>query len=533
MIKLLIADDEEEIRKGIRHQINWKANGVEVCGEAEDGIQTLQTIAEQLPDIVLIDIRMPEMSGLEVAEAVRQQRRDVKFVILSGYDDFSFARQALKLGVSEYLLKPCLPGDILNTVLKLKSEIDGDRAEKERQLALQAQLEESLPLLHDKRIAEWLRGEPSPADELPESLASFAAVRRPGRLTVAIILADENEQGACESPVASASVGRTVRQAIAQEDLSGLGMRYRAVADGDAVILLATMEAEREETKLLRLLNELQARIRRGEGRTVSVGLGNPCDDAFGLRRSYAEAAQAADSRFIRGTGALIRYAELDAPTTHPPGYPSDDEKRLLAAVKSRQTAQLEPCLNGFFASLRPDAYARERVARCCMALMMSLYHLCLEARTDADDLFGPRLSAVDRMLRLQTLEQMKGVARHVVFAVSERLQGKKSGHKTIEQALRYIHDNYDKELTLEQISGPLFVNANYFCLLFKQRMGINFIDYVHKVRIEAACGHLRAFPYKTYEVASMVGYANEKYFCRIFKRLTGMTPTQYRDSAV
>lgn len=276
MIKLLIADDEEEIRKGIRHQIDWLANGVEVCGEAEDGTQTLQSIVEQQPDIVLIDIRMPEMSGLEVAEAIRQRRYNVKSIILSGYDDFSFAQQAMKLGVSEYLLKPCLPSDILSTVLKVTSEIRRDRAEKERQQKLQAKLDESLQLLRQKGFAERLRGEADPA---------------------------------------------------------------------------------------------------------------------------------------------------------------------------------------------------------------------------------------------------------------SDMLQRKKNGNKSIDQAIRFIRDNYDKELNLELISSRLFMNANYFCLLFKQHVGVNFIDYVHQVRIEKACEILRAYPYKTYEVAAKVGYTNEKYFCRIFKRLTGMTPTQYRDT--
>ncbi|THF77133.1 response regulator [Cohnella fermenti] len=532
MIKLLIVDDEEEIRRGIRNLIDWPANGIEVCGEAGDGGQALQAIDQRRPDIVLLDIRMPEMSGLEVARTMRERKLAARPIILSGYDDFSFARQAMACGVSDYLLKPCLPEDILGTVLKLKLEIESDRLESERRQALQAKLNESLPLLREKRLSDWLRGEAGAASPLPEWPGTGGIPSADCRWIAAIVRMDEGWPSGAESPLepGNEKLGPIVRQGVAAALAAGRA-NVAVIDDRDGMAVLAALGPGRDKIDHVRSLTELKNDIQALHGFTVSIGIGTACSGIAGLRRSYEEAVQAIEGRFLTGGGSVLTFKPSDLSRSPLPEYPAEAEKQLLAAIRSGRTAPVEAALDTFFASLQPGPASRERVAKCCTALLMSLYRLCIETRTDPDGIFGPRMSSIDRILKLQTLGQMKSVVRHAAISLRDKLSAKQSGHKTIEQALRFIHDNYDKELSLELVSSHLYVNANYFCLLFKQHMGVGFIDYVHRVRIERACEGMRDFPYKTYEIAAKVGYSNEKYFCRIFKQVTGMTPSQYRAS--
>ena len=238
------------------------------------------------------------------------------------------------------------------------------------------------------------------------------------------------------------------------------------------------------------------------------------------------------EARFARG-GCLVRYEELagEEPEEAAPNYPFTEEKQILHSVQNGHHAALERQVDAFFEALAPPGPpSRDHAVRCCTALLLSLYHLCLETRSNPDDVFGRGLASIDALLGAATLRQLKDNALHTADEVCRKINSRKSGHKTVEQAVAFIEADFAGELTLDIVANRVYVNPNYFCLLFKQAMGVNFIDYVHKVRIGKACEGLSAYPYKTYEIAAKVGYANEKYFCQIFKKLTGLTPSQYRD---
>ena len=168
MIRLMIVDDEEEIRNGIQNVIQWEANDIIVCGEAANGKEALKLIEELSPDVLLLDIRMPVMGGIELLETIASKNLPVKSIILSGYDDFSYAQNALKLGASDYLLKPCRPEEIIKTVLKVKNIIEDENKKKEAYSHLKAEFNKVLPVLKEKYLAKLLYPGNKPSEKLAE-----------------------------------------------------------------------------------------------------------------------------------------------------------------------------------------------------------------------------------------------------------------------------------------------------------------------------------------------------------------------------
>ncbi len=528
-MKLLIVDDEEDVRNGIRGMIDWQANGIEVCGEAEDGERALHYASLLQPDILLMDIRMPEMNGLQVAEALKEAGNAAKIILLSGYDDFVFAQQALKFGVSEYLLKPCLPEEILATVLKLKTDIRQEREKRDMYASIQAMFDEQLQHLKESFLLKCLRNELASTEDPKENFDIYKIKLPPRQANVTVVRIDDYGdfvRHALDRDVAFLRL--SVRNAA--EAFVGSRLRLEVIDDQDDIVLVSHLASEDDESALLEGLSRMQEELKTRLGFTVSVGTGRTYADIGQLHLSYSEAVQAMEARFALGVGCLIRYDELAETASPAPNYPFSEEKQIVHSVKNGNYDGLERQIDAFFAALGPGSPSRDHVARCCMALLLSLYHLCLETRSNPDDIFGKGLASIDELVNATSLQQMKANVLSATEAVSRKINSRKTGHKTIEQAVDYIQTHYANELTLETVSNSVYVNPNYFCLLFKQTMNIKFIDYIHKVRIEKACEGLEAYPYKTYEIAAKVGYANEKYFCQIFKKHTGLTPSQYRE---
>jgi two-component system response regulator YesN len=149
----------------------------------------------------------------------------------------------------------------------------------------------------------------------------------------------------------------------------------------------------------------------------------------------------------------------------------------------------------------------------------------------NTDEIFGIGLTAIDDILKVDTLALIKQKIMQISHKILDKIQSRNSGNKIIELSLKYIEENYHKDLNLDTVANSVYINSGYFCILFKKTMGTNFIDYLHKKRIEKACEILTDIHSKSYEVALKVGYSNEKYFYQIFKKHTGMTPTQYKES--
>lgn len=526
MIKLLIADDEENIRKGIRNNVDWEDNGIVVCGEAEDGDEALRLIHETNPDIIVIDIKMPGTSGLDVIEALYSVNHPAKSIIISGYDDFSFAQKALKLGALDYLLKPCRSRDILESVLKIKTEIELERTRKDVFDRFKSQFNANLPMLKEKILTNILDNRVVINKQLLNTFQLFRIKLLPDAIVVLVIKIIEFTAYCKNHSCKDTELLLLSIKSIISETLQ-TDFRCETLEYDNNIVVIINMEKD-ELCRLIQLCEIIKSNIKESLGFPISIGIGRACSNLESVSNSYYEALKSAELSFIMGPEVTIQYDKIKEIDKDNTVYPLNEEKNIMNAIGAGKIEDLRKRLDEYI-SLLLEYNSTEYIQKSCLALILSLYHLCLEKNIIPEDIFGCSFSSLDEILHYDTLDKIKDKLLDIIIKLTEAINAFKTSNKSISLALKFIEENYEKNLTLETIAQKVFVNPKYLSTLFKQVVGENFVDYIQRIRIEKACEMLKDVRLKIYEIAYKVGYTDDKYFCQVFKRIKGLTPGQYR----
>lgn len=525
MISLMIIDDEEEIRMGISRTIEWEANDISICGLAENGKEAIEKIELFHPEIILLDIRMPVVSGLQVLEHIKSHRYPTKSIILSGYDDFSYAQTALKNGASDFLLKPCQPQEILETVLKVKSLVEEEKVQNDILQGIKARFNESLPLLKEIYLTKLIKSDGKQKLNFLENAKLYKIDLTDAGISAAVIKIDDNAAYWEQNSSDDVELFKFAIKNIAGELLSSK-LHCEVFQSNDEIIALFNDE---NNGQIFGLLEEVQENIMRYFKFSISIGIGRTCASIDNLGGSYAEALKAIEAAFFAGCNSIIKYEDIKEFNSDDTTYPIHEEIEILSTIKSGKSEELEEKINGFFKGLNKTGFSKDILLKSSLALLMSLYHLCIEKSIETEDIFGNLQLSISSFLKFDSLATVKARLIELSSAICQKLNTKRNFNKIIEQTLKYIDSNFNRDISLESVANVVFITPGYLSLLFKQTMGINFIDYLHKTRIEKACEFMKNLHLKTYEIAYKVGYSDEKYFSQLFKKYTSMTPTQYR----
>ena len=532
MIKLIIVDDEEEIRDGIKSIIDWENNGICICGEAGNGREALDIIRKSAPDIALIDIRMPIMDGLQILEEIARESLPVKSIILSGYDDFAYAQKAIKLGASDYLLKPCRPQEILETVLKVRKLIENEAGRKEMLTRIKLQFAESLPLLKEKLLMRIIREEQVDTHRLWDKFRLFGMNLEDGKMAVIIIRIDRFPSVFDSLSNNDTELMKFAIKNIAEETLREK-YRCEVFECSDDIVAVINPGIFPMDDADMQLLNRVKGNIRDHLGFTVSIGVGKSYDGIGFINRSYNEALSSINAKFFMGEDTIIRYEDICCGQLDETVYPFNEEKSVLNSLKIGDSKGYETSFEEYFNVIGRCGSSRSVYVKCCQALLMSVCHLCIETNISINEILGQNFTFLDEISTIDSVGQLKAEMHRVLDKAFHEVNSRRHCNKIVEMSLKFIDENYYKDLNLETVANHVLITPGYLSLLFKQSLGINFVDYLHKIRVEKACKELKDVRLKMYEVASRVGYNDEKYFCQIFKKLTGLTPTQFRETLI
>ena len=336
--RVLLVDDEEEIRVGNSRKIDWTALGFALVGEAGNGEEALE-LAEQLqPDVVLTDIKMPFMDGLALCRHLRQSLPGAKLVVFSGFDDFEYARQAVSMGVSEYILKPINAPELMQVLAKLREQLDSQRLERRDMETLRRRYEESLPILRELFYTRLLGGQLSP-DQVQDRAARYEIDLPAGLWTAALVHADlpGEAEGTDRDELLLLSVQSFLSEHFSLEDCSA-----RAVLYGDAAALLVQLSGEDRLYPLLEELDRLSLLSQSYLGIPLAAGVGLPCSRPEELHRSVEGARSALDYRALTGGSRVIYIDDLEPQSTATLSFEENDQRLLSAAVKLDTPEQVE-----------------------------------------------------------------------------------------------------------------------------------------------------------------------------------------------
>ncbi len=528
MFRLLIADDEDLVRRGLAALIRREAPGITVVGVAADGLEALRLAEETLPDIVCADIRMPGLSGLDLIERLRAARPGVRSIILSGYDDFAYARRAIGLGVAEYLLKPVDAEQLLATLELLQAQIAAERQEEWLRL-------EAARIAREQLVRRLLDGAPVDA-------AALAACRASDGVWGLILVYPLKGHGASPAHPApeddfAACCGAHAPGATVV--LDGYGY-YCALFPLDGPNSWGT-EPGREgasggndgaRAAAAAAARALRAAL-RDAGWTALLTVARPCAGVDGLKAAYDEAVARADY-YTAGASdePLLCWELLPTRAERWPVLPRAHRDALLDALTHGAAADATRAAAAFM------AYLRERLAPGPMrALWVEMVVLLIDRVQEQ----GVRVDAIldaqhdPRSLLRETVDPDEMEARLLFLApraagAVRAVSGRQAPRGAIAELRAYIEDHLEADLTITTLARRAHLNAKYLGELFKEVTGEPLGEYIIHARMRRACALLTDSPLKVYEVAGRVGYGSPRHFATMFRATTGLTPAEYRE---
>ncbi len=530
MYKIAIVDDESIIRRGLTHNINWNELGYEVIGTASDGEEGLELMQQQKPDIVISDIRMPVLDGLEMVRKARQLRLPCKVILMSGYEEFRYAQCAINLKVEKYLLKPINNDDLIRVVQRVTRQIDAER-QLERQIA------ESMPLLRHNFIARLLLGRLS--DEEVESEQKFLGISLDSqRYQVLVIKADDfqSEQYA-DHPQQQELLKFGILDQV-KDAFSDFPKMIFHDNGGDEIVLIAGC-AEGQEGALLRQIYHqcelVGEKIGTSMDTTITVGMGRYRTGYRGIARSYAEASSATEYRHMMGKNRIISIQDIHLPGRRDSISITDLEKQMVSSIKMGLVEETNKALE----AIRDRILQREFVTLEKMRLIgLELSILLIkEAENWIQNGDKNQIEAFYNMsssiMTKETLDEIFTVISTLVEEIAKGINAQRISQQKeiIDQAIAYIDANYGSEdLSLQDVAQNVHISSSYFSTIFKKEKNINFTDYLTETRMKKSMELLRNTNLKAYEIARMVGYSNPQYFSLCFKKYTGYSPLQFKN---
>ncbi|WP_128100550.1 response regulator [Paenibacillus sp. DCT19] len=535
MYRVLLVDDEEDVREGLVVEVDWEALDLRIVGLAENGREALEMAERVEPDIVVTDISMPFMDGLELARRLRERNPLVKVVILTGYDEFDYARQAVSISVDEYLLKPFSAGHLMELLTRLRAQMAAEVAEREDVQHLREHYYTSLPLLQADLLATLLHRQKSPVyihGKAKQCGLNFDGQRYGVSVLALHMDGDRRGMGQSWGESSDAELKQFAALNIAQE-IWGEHSAGHAFIHQETVVLLFVDRwdgadgEKRQQMALQSVLRSINHYLRI----PATVGSGALVSTITEVKHAYEDALLALDYRLVPGTDSLIYIADVERQAAGKLRFDELKQQTLTRCLKAGTEAELVEALEIIFREITVE-HGRSDIQLYLIEVLTAVWKAAQASGESMEDIFGAGFQLYAELFRLPGLTEAQGKVKEVCMLVQQRIaSGRQHVYKDIvEQALAYTKEHYaDPELSIQKVCGHLHISSGYFCGIFKKEVQLTFLQYVMQIRMEAAKEMLRGSELKAFQIAERVGFAEPNYFSFCFKKHTGISPKEYR----
>ena len=532
MIKVLIADDELRICELIFRLIDWESLGMSVIAVAHDGRETIKIIKNEMPDIVITDIRMPGYNGVDVIRIGKEYNSDIQFIIISGYSQFDYAQNAIHYGVSDYLLKPVKAEELTKALLRIKNRIDKNNQMYSQVKKAWTLEQQNRRLYREQRIMEIAHGKGF--DVLTKDMNTLNEQYKyefiPGFFTIVIVKADGlNFEEKTESSFLYEKIQQSLSFAFApvMQEMQG------TMLDNGTYIFLFNYENEYAEieSQIHRLLNQMLLQKDVFKKLHLTIGLGKRVNCLVEVGKSYETAYLAIKDRILVGTDRIIEGKEKIVVQDYK-DYFLHTVRELENVVENLDDKRISDIIQEWGTALSKDkeinGYQIEQSAKA----LVNSYLLSMQKNNytldEDDNLLKDFMKSIENCISLGEIQEL--LSGTLEQSLSEyRHKRALSGSKPIRDAKEYIRNNLAGNLTIQEVSEYVGYSSAHFSVRFKQECGITFSDYVMESRIEKSKELLKNTRETIESIAAAVGYSDVKSFTKNFKKYTEVKPSQYR----
>ncbi|MED4585314.1 response regulator [Brevibacillus choshinensis] len=530
MYKLILVDDEEDVREGVSQEIDWHGYGFEVLAKAENGKEALDLVERLRPDVVVTDIKMPFMDGLQLAEAVRRQFPATRIIILTGFDEFEYAQKAVKLHIDEYVLKPFSAVELIDVLIKVKNRMDEEAAHRENNQLLRESYRKSLPVLREVFLSSLLTRQ-LPREDILAKATEYSVQLLGSEYLVSVMCLDQKKKD--EQQILLFAVKNIAEEQVQLGHYAGIVFLHN-----DLVVLLLRKEAddqERLEHQMQMIAEEIRRTVEKYLSVTVTVGVGTVIRDVTQLPYSYEDAGLALDYKGILGNNRLIFIDDVEKQPRESVRFDERKEHELVRCIKMGTLPELHAVVDELFSDVAEGNVSIHDYRIYLLEIMTTILKTAQRAELDMDQMFGAQSHLLAEITSFNSVQEaqnrVNGICEKIMSSIAS---GRHHTYKRlVDQAIEYTHRHYQSpDISIHKVCADLHISPGYFSSIFKRETKTTFVTYLLHLRMEKAKELLRTTDLKTFEIAEQVGYTDANYFSFCFRKHVGQSAKEYRNNS-
>lgn len=531
--KILIVDDEPFIRHGINVKLDRNKLNIDEVEEAEDGIDALSKVEGFKPDIIITDIRMPEMDGLSMIKEIIQKNCIAQFIIISGFAEFEYAKKAIQFGVKNYILKPIDPEELEAAVKNITATMEEINKDREKVSLLQEVVEKTRIDEFDKTLNELLNDYSDEIEyraKLDKAKLNFKkeqfvlAVLRIKPVSLNRIGFNMNED-----ELFMFCIRNVINEAIINLKNVIYFKNYRA---GNEFIFILNQD-KIEYNFISNMMKDIIDLLKRYLKIESVVGIGDICSSLSLISKSYNQAEFALNERILKGYNKVFLFKSLKSEHKFKGTSRENMRDVLMAYFKENDMETASKYIHNIFNDIiQKDDSSFPDLRNVCIDIYVSVKDYLYMNGHSMDMLWGEKYEFVDEVFQFDSVEEIYEWIKSSITALSKNIgtSNKYTGQDIVNEVVSFLRTNYREDISLSLISRKYFINSNYFSRIFKEIVGKSFNDYITGMRMSKACELMKNTDLNISHISRLVGYEEPKYFSKVFKKELGMAPSEYTD---
>lgn len=530
---ILIVDDNRSDREGIRNLINWDELNIRVVGLAVNGADGYGKAIGLKPDFVLTDVAMPVMNGLEMAEKIKNELHDTKFIFISCFEDFNYVKGAINLNAYAYVLKPIKINELVNALIKVRDskqdEIDLHKMQEE----LKQQLIKNAPLLQEQFFRDLLYGKLQDENDIEQRMECLGINYKDKTYVVIFVEIDNYDLIYKDTPIEQKYILIHSIRRYTEDMLSKEYTTYPVVLQYNSLAVILFADKKYNENfldNIIEMLSKYKNYINEKLQVSITIGVGERTNGLMNILKEYERAEYAVKSKFYSQNNRIIVSTEVKTAEPFLQFDPLCLKNELGHILEQDGKNDLLAFIDKYF---EQNMYPSEEYLKGLGFAILNIAQITLVEKNESfSNIFGSDTDIWEKLFRFETISDIKQCLVNALETVRDYLnrQGKNRYRKIVEDIKNIVDENYGQISNIEQIVKPLYISASYANHIFKQQTGMSIFDYLIERRMEAAKKMLSDENVRIYEVSEKVGYLNKSYFITLFKEYTGLTPKQYMD---
>lgn len=519
MYKIMIVEDDRFYRYEIVHYLNWEEYGFCIWAEAINGRTAMEQMEKEQPDVIFTDISMPEMNGIELIRHIREKYPRVKIIVLSSYSDFDFVKDAMKLGAMDYVLKHAMkPEDVVQILKKLRQTLEKEQEEERKNQFFEA----NFSAVSDKYLKRYLQEQYGTEDMAP-FWETVGYERKPENLTLLLLHLPEKDY---ESH-------RRVRHALERELEP---TEFIVSMESDSIVILLSLQNEKSALRILeyvaRRIAMIYSVMTALDIHGFSIGVSDTAWNMDDIVRLYRQAELAQTQSMYDGYDKAFFYCNLRQSEEI---HLEHKLQELVDFIHEGQIRTAREQIRKIMEEFRQNRPGKETLQKNFYMLMHVFYRVSIAEKISMEDMLGVPTISEKWCESFRTLDSMEETVNCALDFIEQKYKQRTASQqinsRQAQAIMNYIEKNYMKEISLDILAEEFGLTPNYLCKIFKSGTGIKLTQYINQVRIAGAQKLMKQTNLRSHEIAAMVGFSSASYYSTIFKQVTGMTVSEYKDS--